>query len=67
MRVSRYSSANVFAHPEAGWKKSVVEIVERGTSRVFLRPYRGWTDFAIPPTVPPYGSTVGYYPTPLRG
>ncbi len=35
--------------------------------QAFPRPCRGFTDFAIPPTVPPYGSTVGYYPTPLRG
>ena len=40
---------------------------ERSTSRVFLRPCRGFAESAISPTVPPYGSTVGYYPTPLRG
>ena len=38
----------------AGRRKSVVEIVERGTSRVFLRPCRGFAESSIPPTVPPY-------------
>ena len=35
-----------FCHPEAGRRKSVVEIVERGTCRVFLRRCRGWIESA---------------------
>ena len=48
-------------------QKSVVKIAERGVSRVFLRPCRGFAESAISPTVPPYGCTVAYYPTPFRG
>ena len=37
----RCSSLSVFAHPEAGRRKSVVEIVECGASRVFPAPLPG--------------------------
>lgn len=56
----QYSSLSVFARPGAGRRKSVVEMVERGSSRVFLLPCRGLAESAIAPTVPPYGCTVGY-------